>query len=347
MGKIVVGCWDCDCCGADRISGEIKVCPNCGKPRGKDVTFYMAGPKTYVEDPDKVSKNPDWLCSFCDTLNADESKFCTSCGASREASEMNYFEVKRKQEEEARRKKEEERREAQKMQSSSASSSSGRSSGRPVLLFVLIAFAAVMIFMMMPKKKGMHVDSKAWERVISVESLQPVKDSGWTLPEDSWDVTSREEIYAYNQVLDHYETRERQVAEQVLDGYDVTYTYQDLGNGHFEEIEHQTPRYRTEYHTEYYEEPVYLSIPVYETKYYYTINKWLFDREEKTSGTDDEPYFAQLNLTETEREAGRSESYQIISGDKTYSVTYDLWQQIDTGSDISAKTRSGWIVSLE
>ena len=59
MGKIVVGCWDCDYCGADRISGEIKICPNCGKPRGKDIKFYMAGPKNYVEDPDKVNKNPD------------------------------------------------------------------------------------------------------------------------------------------------------------------------------------------------------------------------------------------------------------------------------------------------
>ena len=35
MGKIVVGCWDCDYCGADRISGEVKICPKCGKPRGK------------------------------------------------------------------------------------------------------------------------------------------------------------------------------------------------------------------------------------------------------------------------------------------------------------------------
>ena len=43
MGKIVVGCWDCDYCGADRISGEVKICPKCGKPRGKDITFYMAG----------------------------------------------------------------------------------------------------------------------------------------------------------------------------------------------------------------------------------------------------------------------------------------------------------------
>ena len=75
MGKIVVGCWDCDYCGADRISGEIKICPNCGKPRGKDITFYMAGPKEYVKDPDKINKNPDWLCPYCNTLNPDDGSW--------------------------------------------------------------------------------------------------------------------------------------------------------------------------------------------------------------------------------------------------------------------------------
>ena len=87
MGKIVVGCWDCDYCGADRISGEVKICPKCGKPRGKDITFYMAGPKEYVKDPDKINKNPDWLCPYCNTLNPDDSKFCTACGAARAESD--------------------------------------------------------------------------------------------------------------------------------------------------------------------------------------------------------------------------------------------------------------------
>ena len=99
MGKIVVGCWDCDYCGADRISGEIKICPHCGKPRGKDITFYMAGPKNYVKDPDKVNKNPDWLCSYCNTLNPDDNKFCSACGASREDSELNYFQNKEREKE--------------------------------------------------------------------------------------------------------------------------------------------------------------------------------------------------------------------------------------------------------
>ena len=343
MAKIVVGCWDCDYCGADRISGEVKICPNCGKPRGKDITFYMAGPKKYVEDPDKVNKNPDWLCPYCNTLNPDDNKFCSACGAAREESEQNYFENK-----EAEKKKKEQREEADRREQElqyGGTRSSGRS--RLPLLAGLIALAAIFVFLIMPKVRGIHVDSKTWERSVSIERYQEVEESGWELPEGAWDVTSREEIFTYQSVLDHYETRTREVEEEVFDGYDVTTEYKDLGNGMFEEVEVKTPRYRTEYHTETYEEPVYVSIPVYKTKYYYKIMRWLYDRDEKTSGADNEPYYADLDLPDDEREAGRSEHYWIISGDNQYVISYDLWKQIETGSNIKVSVRGNEILELK
>ena len=342
MGKIVVGCWDCDYCGADRISGEIKICPNCGKPRGKDVTFYMAGPKNYVEDPDKINKNPDWVCPYCQTLNPDDNKFCSACGAAREESDTDYFESKEK-DRERREKREEDKRKAE------GTDTETRSSGRSRLPMILILFAlfGLLIFMFMPKTKKMHVDSRTWERSVSIERYQEVRESSWNLPDDAWNVTSRDEVYTYNHVLDHYETRTREVSEQVLDGYDTEIEYRDLGNGYYEEIEHQVPRYRTEYHTETYEEPVYVDIPVCAKKYYYSIMKWLYDRDEVTSGADNEPYFAELNLPENERENGRREQYWILSGDKRYRIAYDLWKQVRTGSDIKATVAGGEIVEIK
>ena len=342
MGKIVVGCWDCDYCGADRISGEIKICPNCGKPRGKDVTFYMAGPKNYVEDPDKINKNPDWVCPYCQTLNPDDNKFCSACGAAREESDTDYFESKEK-DRERREKREEDKRKAE------GTDIETRSSGRSRLPLFLILFAlfGLLIFMFMPKTKKMHVDSRTWERSVSIERYQEVRESIWNLPDDAWNVTSRDEVYTYNHVLDHYETRTREVSEQVLDGYDTEIEYRDLGNGYYEEIEHQVPRYRTEYHTETYEEPVYVDIPVFAKKYYYSIMKWLYDRDEVTSGADNEPYFAELNLPENERESGRREQYWILSGDKRYRIAYDLWKQVRTGSDIKATVAGGEIVEIK
>ena len=340
MGKIVVGCWDCDYCGADRISGEIKICPHCGKPRGKDITFYMAGPKNYVTDPDKINKNPDWLCPYCNTLNPDDNKFCSACGAAREESEENYFENKEK---------EKERREQQEALKPKEQDTSSRSAARSRLpLFIgLFAALALLVFLLMPKTKGLHVDAKSWDRSVKVERYQEVQDSSWDLPDGAWNVTSREEVYTYNHILDHYETRTREVSEQVLDGYDTEVEYRDLGNGYYEEIEHQVPRYRTEYHTETYEEPVYVDVPVFAKKYYYSIMKWLYDRDEVTSGTDTEPYYAELALSDTERESGRSEQYWILSGDKRYRISYDLWQQIKTGSDIKATVGGGEIIELK
>ena len=340
MGKIVVGCWDCDYCGADRISGEIKICPHCGKPRGKDITFYMAGPKNYVTDPDKINKNPDWLCPYCNTLNPDDNKFCSACGAAREESEANYFENKDK---------EKERKVQQEALKPKEQDTSSRSAARSRLpLFIgLFAALALLVFLLMPKTKGLHVDAKSWERSVKVERYQEVQDSSWDLPDGAWNVTSREEVYTYNHILDHYETRTREVSEQVLDGYDTEVEYRDLGNGYYEEIEHQVPRYRTEYHTETYEEPVYVDVPVFAKKYYYSIMKWLYDRDEVTSGTDTEPYYAELALSDTERESGRSEQYWILSGDKRYRISYDLWQQIKTGSDIKATVGGGEIIELK
>ena len=97
MGKLVMGYWDCPVCGTKEIRGDVQNCPACGRARG-DVKFYMKnytegeireenerGDIEYLsEDEAKyVSKNPDWYCSFCKSLNSDNSEYCSNCGSSR------------------------------------------------------------------------------------------------------------------------------------------------------------------------------------------------------------------------------------------------------------------------
>ncbi len=347
--NIIVGCWDCAYCGADRIRGDIRICPNCGKPRGSDVTFYMAGPKEYVKDPETVEKEPDWLCSYCDTLNPASSGTCSSCGASREDSELNYFQNKEKKEQ---REAEEKKRREQAQDSHvsvtrpSARTDSGHLRRNLFLAAALVAVIAL-IFSALPRNRKIHVDSRTWERTVTIDRYQKVQESGWEIPGGAEDVTSRQEIYGYDRVLDHYEWVTYEIAEQVPDGYDTYVTYEDLGNGYFEEVEHSTPRYRTEYRTETRQEPVYVDLPVYRTKYYYSIMRWKYDREETTWGANDEPYFAQPQLPDTERISGRTEQYWIISGNDRYSISYDLWQQVTTGSNIEVRTRDGRIEELK
>lgn len=50
MGKILEGRWDCSYCGTKGILGRHRECPNCGRPRGEDVKFYLPSSKDYVPD---------------------------------------------------------------------------------------------------------------------------------------------------------------------------------------------------------------------------------------------------------------------------------------------------------
>ena len=107
MGKIIEGLWDCPFCGNKRIRAGQKTCPDCGHPQDENTKFYMPDEIKYVseEEAEKISRNPDWQCSFCGSLNSDDLNVCKNCGATKEDSERNYFEM-RQQEEEKKRKKE-------------------------------------------------------------------------------------------------------------------------------------------------------------------------------------------------------------------------------------------------
>ena len=107
MGKLIEGLWDCPFCDNKRIKAGQKTCPLCGHPQDENTKFYMPDAIEYVseEKAAKISRNPDWQCSFFGSLNSDNLNICKNCGATKEDSERNYFEI-RKQEEEKKRKKE-------------------------------------------------------------------------------------------------------------------------------------------------------------------------------------------------------------------------------------------------
>ena len=142
-----------------------------------------------------------------------------------------------------------------------------------------------------------------------------------------------------------------QRSREVLDGYDTYTTYNDMGNGYFETEEHSTPRYRTEYYTETEEQPVYVSVPVYETKYYYTAYRWVYDRTETAAGTG-EPAWPLISLADNEREGDRHESYSVLCADKKghetrYNCDLSIYQALDTGGKYDVRTQSGQILGLK
>ena len=143
--------------------------------------------------------------------------------------------------------------------------------------------------------------------------------------------------------MDHYETKTRQVAKQRLAGYETYVSgYRDLGNGYFEEITSKRPIYETYYETETYQEPVYRNEPVYATKYYYEIDKWLYERTVSTSGKDKNPYWGEPNLCDNERVSNKTEKYYIMGlnskgKERKVSLDYALWKDLNLNQKVKMR----------
>ena len=381
MGRTIEGFWDCPYCGQKRIGGLKRKCTNCGASRGEDIKFYMADPTNYISDKKakEVGKNPDWLCSYCGSYNSDNDVECKDCGATRTESEKNYFEIqKKKQLKEAEENKEntysgtdvydttveEVSKEdvseyfdykrnidayngiLEKQDDSFRKNTS--IDWKNILQWGgiglgVISLIVALVFILMPKTQEGTIDAFSWSRSISVEEYKTVDESGWSLPGGARLHYTQEEIRSYKQVIDHYETKTRTYTEQVIDHYeDVVVGHRDNGNGTFEEITSQRPVYRTETRTETYQDPVYRDEPIYDTKYYYEIDKWLHKEYVKTSGKDKKPYWGEYQYGEKEREGNKVEEYKIVvinkdNEENTYTVDYKTWEGLNVGNTVELK----------
>ena len=325
MGRIIMGYWDCQYCGAKGNPGDKRECPKCGHPRDESVTFYMKD-KEYVseEKAETVSKNPDWYCSFCNTLNSDKDEFCKGCGASKLDSEKNYFEI---QEEKIRKAAEE----AAQSQTSVPTRSGFKK--RWILLGILVA---LLIYSLIPKHNPAKITSLDWTRTISVEQNVLCEEDDWSLPNGAELTGTREEIHHYDHLLDHYEDVQVQKSRQVIDHYETRYTYKDLGNGYFEEESYEEPVYTTEYYYETEERPVYIDVPRYQTKYYYTIWRWKESRKVTDSGTGHTAKWPEYSLATDEREGRKEGTYTVtFTNDKGKTYTYEMsesdWNNVNVG----------------
>ena len=349
MGKLVMAYWDCPYCGGKGNRGDAVNCPSCGRARG-DVKFYMKdysdgetreadqrGEVEYLSDEQaqNVGKNPDWYCSFCNSLNSDNAAFCGTCGASRENSEANYFEMlKQKQAREQAEK-------AAQPQPASQQRASG--SKKPLLIILAVAIALVGIFVFLNGNKttgDLQIASVSWERVIDIEENREFSESGWSLPDGAELTGKKQEIHHYDSVLDHYDNVDVQKSRQVLDHYETYYTYEDRGNGTYEEVSHERPVYKTEYYTETERRPVYVQVARYSTKYYYKIWRWVSSRQAEAHGDDQNPQWPQPALTENEREGQRGEVYRFTvqsakdNSLKTYRLAEADWRALKVGDPV-------------
>ena len=357
MSKLVMGYWDCPICGTKEIRGDVTNCPSCGRARG-EVKFYMKGYSEgetreeneradveYLseEQAKYVSKNPDWYCSFCNSLNSDNAETCSNCGASRADSEANYFEMlQKKQEREA----------AEYAAQPQIAQAQPKASRKPLIIIacVLLAIIGVFVWLNGNKTSGdLKVTALNWVRNINVEENRMFSESGWELPAGAEQTDARNEIHHYDSVLDHYEYVDVQRSRQVVDHYETYYTYSDNGNGTFSEVAHERPVYTTEYYTETVQQPVYVQVPRYQTKYYYNIWRWTPSRDVTASGDDHNAAWPEVTLGENEREGQKAEKYTFTAehqkenkAAETYRLAESDWLNLNVGDPIYiTEKRSG------
>lgn len=200
-----------------------------------------------------------------------------------------------------------------------------------------LLFAAIflMIQLVIPKPETITVTGFAWESYVDVERYETVTENDWTVPSGGRLLYTQEEIHHYDEVFSHYEQETRTYTEQVLSGYDTYYTYSDNGDGTFTEHSHMDPIYTTEIRTETVDVPVYDEVPVYETMYYYEIDKWVYNRTEKVSGVDKTPYYAEVDFASNEREESRHIKYTVFctveEEPRIYTCSKELWEIFQIG----------------
>lgn len=343
MGKgyDVMGYWDCPMCQTKKILGTERNCPNCGMPRGEDVKFYMDGPEVKLteEQQQKKGKGADWMCEYCGGYNSALDTACVSCGAER--SGKDYFEIRKAKEKKQAEKQAEKDQEKKELDDAirnkkKAEVKKKRKKKLLIGLFIFLLITAGLMFLGRSKEYQVTLADKYWQSSVDVEKYAEVYESDWTLPDGAELDHKEKEIRTYEQVQHGTTTETYESYEQVGSHEETTYT--DNGDGTFHSSTTTVPDY--DYVTRTREVPNYVSEPVYDTKYYYYIWRWQYDRTLTAEEHGDKKvYYAKEDLSDDERYKNKQCSYYLTfhdnekDEDETYEVTKEQYKQVETGAD--------------
>ncbi|MDD7267430.1 MAG: hypothetical protein SPL15_00090 [Lachnospiraceae bacterium] len=92
--KKIEALWNCSYCSAEGIGGSLRECPGCGRPRGRDVRFYLPSDPSQYKEADSaktdIGEQPDWMCAYCAAYNHAAAEYCKGCGSPRTESKESY-----------------------------------------------------------------------------------------------------------------------------------------------------------------------------------------------------------------------------------------------------------------
>ena len=371
--RVIKGYWDCTYCGTKHIDGLVDVCPNCAKRKPGNVKYYIEtnNPNEMEEVTDFElrkagitreecdGKHKEWVCGYCGQINNYADQECKACGASKTDKSGEYGSSNTQKKAEQKNTPEQRDKSISYVKEQKPTSDSYNYNNKEndkgesninkifnkikdfvtghIAMFAIVLSALLCGILFFPYQDTETVTGFSWKRTISVEELKTFHESGWSLPSGARQTDTKIELYGYEPVLDHYETKYRTVPQTVYDGEEVHTTYSDNGNGTFTEHTYSTPKYRTEYVQESYQDPVYRQEPIYQTKYYYDIDRWTVIDKYTSSGNDQNPYWNEkYTLAEKQRDTSRKETYTVQYVNKkgkefSQDLSYKEWKNIRVG----------------
>jgi hypothetical protein len=311
--KIYEMLWDCEFCSSKKLLGKThRHCPNCGATQDPSRRYFPAdSEKVAVQDHEYFGA--DKACPFCATANGAKSTFCGNCGGALDGAK----EVTRRTSQIAGESTVPDSVQSAKLDFDAqknplpagtekksedlAFKDSNLVKAHPKtpkwVIWMLssigvgsIGFIGLGIFW--TETVNLKLTQHEWSRSIDIEQFKPVDDSAWcdSMPSDSYSVSRRSEVRSYN---------------QVADGEECHTVKSDRGDGTYSESESCSTKYRSE--------------PVYDSKCYYKVDRWAFERASTANGfgLEQEPYWPAPEYRSCtgsvgcERLGTRKEKYQV------------------------------------
>lgn len=360
MSNIYIGRWDCSSCGGKLIPGNNDICPGCGRPRPEDVAFYLPEDAEAATDTAEIRAaraGADWYCLHCGSANPNSREAaCEQCGAPRGSSPQHQVreyaldQVPRSAEGAMPERPQPLPAPAPRRSRTKILALAG---GGLFLLLVCLLTTLGLGLAFWPRDTPVTVTALSWERAIAVERYQQFTEDDWSVPPGGTEVSQRREIRRYDKVFSHNETKTRTVSYREKVGTErYVCGKRDLGNGRFEDKHCTRDKYETKYRTETYQEAVYRDVPVYDTKYTYTIWRWREVRTERLSAANDAPRWPDPTLAKDERLGQRQETYTVVFTDRkgkeyTHKTGQADWENFTLGQQLTVRTNAfGAIVSV-
>ena len=168
------------------------------------------------------------------------------------------------------------------------------------------------------------VDRLEWRAIAEIQELKPCDESGWEVPEGAIVYKEQEEIKSYKIV--GYETKYRVEEYQELVGYYL-------------------PTWRPKYETRTRKVPYQEAIkePVYATKYYYTIERWVHLKNVQLAcGYDQDYEYPDYVCSENERVYNIKYEYLVefeFDGQQITGILVDRnkWESLQVDQEIYVK----------